>query len=131
MARTRKFTVTVASASGTGTGYTPYLSGYIESIELLSGATYTDDAVDITITAEATGEDILALTNADLTTLPVRRRPRAATHGADGVAAEYLDATAVSAVNDRIALSRDRVKIAIAQGGTAKTGTFVIVTSDA
>lgn len=130
MARTRKYSVTVASASGTGTGYTPYLSGYLESIEIATGATYTDDAVDITITAEATGEAILTLTDADLTTLPLRKRPRAPTHTTAGVVVEYLDATAVSAVNDRIALSRDRIKIAIAQGGTAKTGTFIIVMSD-
>lgn len=130
MAKIRKFSVTIPVASGTGTGYTPYFSGYIESIELLSGATYTDDAVDITITAEATGEAILTLTNADLTSLPVRRRPRAATCGADGVAAEYSGDTNETAVNDRIALARDRVVIAIAQGGTAKTGTFVVTVSD-
>lgn len=130
MSRIRAFNVTIPVASGTGTGYTPYLSGYLESIELLAGATYTDDTVDITITADVTGEVILSRTNQDLTTLPVRFRPRAATHGTDGVAAEYVDATAVSAVNDRIALSRDRVKIEIAQGGTAKTGTFRVVVSD-
>jgi hypothetical protein len=33
-------------------------------------------------------------------------------------------------VNDRIALSRDRVKIAIAQGGNGKTGTFIITVDD-
>lgn len=130
MAKIRKFSVTVAVASGTGTGYTPYFSGYIESIELLTGATYADDAVDITITAEATGEAILTLTNADLSSLPVRWRPRAATCGTDGVAAEYSGDTNETAVNDRIALSRDRVAIAIAQGGTAKTGTFVVTVSD-
>jgi len=130
MARIRSFNVTIPVASGAGTGYSPYFSGYIESIELLTGATYTDDQVDITITADVTGESILARTNQDLTTLPLRWRPRAATHGTDGVVAEYVDATAVSAVNDRIALSRDRVKIVIADGGTAKTGTFRVTVSE-
>lgn len=130
MARTRAFNVTIPVASGSGTGYTPYLSGYLESIELLDGATYTDDAVDVTITAEATGESILSVSNVDLSTLPKRWRPRAPTHGTDGVAAEYTGDTDATAVNDRIALARDRVKIVIAQGGTAKTGTFRVVLSD-
>ncbi len=34
------------------------------------------------------------------------------------------------AVNDRIALSRDRVKIVIAQGGNATVGSFTIIVDD-
>ncbi len=45
-----------------------------------------------------------------------------------GVAALY--ASGGTAVNDRIALGRDRVKIAIAQGGNAKSGAFHIVVAD-
>jgi hypothetical protein len=126
MARTRKFTV-VATSNGSqvGTHYTPYLSGFIESIQYVK-VDYTN-GVDFTITADVTGEAILSLTDQNSS---IVKRPRAATHGTDGVAAEYLDATAVSAVNDRIALSRDRVKIVLAQAGANKTGTFVVTVSD-
>lgn len=121
--KTRKFTVVIPVASGTGTGYTPFVSGYVESIQVTGD--YTAGAVDFTITAEATGETIWTASNL---TLPLTKRPRAPTHSTAGVAAVY--AADGEAVNDRIALARDRVKIAIAQGGTNKTGTFVITIAD-
>jgi len=118
----RKFSVTVTTVVATGEGFSAYLSGYIESIEYVK----TDYAagVDFTITSEATGEAILALTDQDSSVI---MRPRAATHSTAGVAAIYAES---SPVNDRIALSRDRVKIAIAQGGNGKTGTFIITVDD-
>lgn len=121
----RKFTVVPVTGTATATAYTPYLSGYIESIEYVKAGTdpYAD-GVDFTITAEATGESILALTDQNSS---VVKRPRAATHSVAGVAATY-DGT--RAVFDRIALARDRVKIAIAQGGNGKTGTFIVTVDD-
>ena len=50
------------------------------------------------------------------------------THSNAGVAALY-DSGGV-AVNDKIALGRDRVKIAIASGGNAMTGAFHILVED-
>lgn len=119
----RKFTVVPVTGTATATAYSPYLSGYIESIEYVK----VDYAagVDFTITADVTGETILALTDQDTSII---KRPRAATHTTAGVAAVY--ASGGTAVNDRIALSRDRVKIAIAQGGNGKTGTFIITVDD-
>ncbi len=119
----RKFSFSVATVTATGTGYSPYFSGYIESIEYVK-VDYAD-GVDITITADDTGEAILSLTDQNSS---VVKRPRAATHSTAGVAAVY--ASGGTAVNDRIALSRDRVKVAIAQGGNAKTGTFVVTVDD-
>lgn len=122
----RKFTVTVASASGTGTGYTPYFSGYVESIQYIKDGTagYTN-GVDATITADETGEAIATLTNMDASTTV---RPRAAQHDAAGAAALY--ASGGTGVLDRVALSRDRVKIAVASAGSAKTGSFVVTVDD-
>ena len=121
----RKFTVSATTnGSGAATVYSPYLSGYIESIQYVK--TDFADGVDFTITAEATGEAILSLTDQNTATTV---RPRAATHSTAGVAALY--AAAGTAVNDRIALGRDRVKIVIAQGGNTKTGSFVITVDDA
>lgn len=127
MPRTRKHSVTVVSdGAQVGTGYTPYIDGYIESVQYVKAqsGSYTD-GVDFTITAEATGESIWVDTNVNASEVV---RPRAATHSTAGVASLY--AGAGTAVNDRIALGRDRVKIVLAQAGASKTGTFVITVSD-
>jgi hypothetical protein len=117
----RRFEVTVTTASdGTATAYSPYLSGYIHAIQYVK--TDYADGVDFTITAEATGETIW--TQSDVNAAAVKA-PRQATHSNVGVAALY--ASGGVAVNDRIALGRDRVKIVLAQGGNAKTGKFIII----
>lgn len=124
----RKFTVPVLTdGSQNATVYTPYLSGYIESVEYVKdGVTPFTNGVDFTITAEATGETIW--TDTDINASEVVR-PRAATHSTAGVAALY--ASGGVAVLDRIALGRDRVKIVIGSGGAAKLGSFVITLDDA
>jgi len=113
----------VSAADGTGTAYSPYLSGYIESIKYVK-TDYTD-GVDFTITAEATGETLWTQVdvNAAITVYP-----RAGTHSTAGAPALY--AAAGTVVNERIALGRDRVKIVLAQAGATKTGAFVITVSD-
>ena len=127
MAKNRKFTVVATSdGSQVGTHYTPYLSGYIESVQYVKdGTTPYTDGVDFTITAEATGEEIWVDTNINASEVV---RPRAATHSIAGVAALYAGSGV--AVNDRIALGRDRVKIVLAAAGATKTGTFVVTVSD-
>jgi hypothetical protein len=123
----RKFSVTVTTGTATGEGFSPFLSGYIESIQYVkpqSGA--YSNGVDFTITAEATGQTIWAESDVNSA---LTKFPRAATHTTAGVAALY--AADGTAVNDRIALGRDRVKIAIAQGGNGTSGTFVITVDDA
>jgi hypothetical protein len=120
----RRFIVPVTTASdGSATAYSPYLSGYIQEIHYLK--TDFADGVDFTITAEATGETIW--TQSDVNAAAVKA-PRQPTHSSVGVAALY--ASGGVAVNDRIALGRDRVKIVIASGGNAKLGAFHIVVAD-
>lgn len=124
---TRKHTFTlISNGSQVGTGYTPYLSGYLESIQYVKAGSggYTD-GVDFTITADVTGEELWVDTNVNASEVV---RPRAATHNTSGVAALY--AGAGEAVLSRIALARDRVKVVLAQAGASKTGTFVITVSD-
>lgn len=117
----RRFEVTVTTASdGTATAYSPYLSGFIHAIHYVK--TDYADGVDFTITAEATDETLW--TQSDVNAAAVKA-PRQATHSNVGVAALY--ASGGTAVNDRIALGRDRVKIVLAQGGNAKTGKFIII----
>ena len=120
----RKFTVPVTTiADGSATAYSPYLSGHLESIQYVK--TDFANGVDFTITADVTGETLWAESNVDVAAV---RRPRAATHTTAGVAALY--AAGGTAVNDKIALGRDRAKIVIASGGATKTGSFVITVSD-
>jgi hypothetical protein len=120
----RKFTVPVTTGSGgTATAYSPYLWGYIESIQYVKGN--FDSNPDFTITSEATGENIWTENNVDASTI---RFPRAATQSTAGVDATY-DGT--RKVNDKIALGRDRVKIEVSGGGNTKSGTFVVTVDDA
>jgi hypothetical protein len=121
----RKFVVPVTTAAdGSATAYSPYLSGYLHQIQYVK----TDfvDGVDFTITADATTETLWSESNVNAAAI---RAPRQATHSTAGAAALY--ASGGTAVNDRIALSRDRVKIVIAQGGNVKTGSFTILVDDA
>lgn len=124
---TRRFSVTVTTiADGSATAYSPYLSGKLASIHYVKpGAASYTDGVDFTITAEATGETLWTESNVNAST---SRYPRAPTNTQAGVASLY--AASGTAVNDLIRLSRDRVKIVLAQGGDTKSGTFIIVVED-
>lgn len=120
----RKFEVSVTTdGSGAATVYSPYLSGYIHQIQYVK--TDFADGVDFTITAEDTGETLWTESNVNAAAV---KAPRQATHSTVGVAALY--ASGGTAVLDRVAMARDRVKIVIAQGGATKTGAFVIIVDD-
>lgn len=123
----RRHVVAVTTASdGSATAYTPYLSGRLCQINYVKpGSGSFDDGVDFTITAEATGETLWTESNVNASKVCL---PRGATHSNAGVAALY--ASGGTAVNDRLSLGRDRVKIVIASGGNAKAGTFHVVVED-
>lgn len=120
----RRYKVTVTTAAdGTATAYTPRVSGKIHQIEYVKdGANGYAAGVDFTITGEATGVNLWTQSNVDASAVVA---PRMATHSQAGVASLY--AAGGTAVQERLALSRDRVKIAIAQGGNAKVGTFHVL----
>lgn len=105
------------AADGSATAYSPVLTGLLSQIRYVK--TDFADGATITITAEATGETLWTETavNASAT-----RAPRQATHTTAGAPALYADGGA--AVNDKIALANDRIKIVIANGGDSKSGTF-------
>ena len=116
----RRFVVPVTvDASGDAEEYSPHLSGNLVSIRYVKDD--YDDGVDFVITAEDTGE---TLWSEDDVNASATRHPRAATHSTDGAASLY--AAAGAAVNDKISLSQDRVKIVVAAGGNATSGTFHI-----
>lgn len=120
--RRQKLTVTTAS-DGTVVAYSPRIAGKIHAIHYVK--TDFADGVDFTITAEATGENIWTESNVNASTV---RYPRAATHSQAGVAALY--ASGGTGVLEPVAIANDRVKISIAQGGNAKSGTFHILVDE-
>lgn len=114
----RRISVEVTTAAdGTATAYSSRVSGAVHSIhyEKVDFA----DGVDFTITAEKTGEQLWVESNVNAATA---RYPRAATHTPAGAAALY--AAGGTAVLDKPAVANDRIKVVIAQGGNAKSGTF-------
>jgi hypothetical protein len=117
----RRYVVPVTvDASGDATVYSPYLSGELCSISYVK--VDFANGVDFTITVDGTGQGLWTESNVDAA---ATRFPRAATHSTAGVASLY--AAGGTAVNGRIAIARDRVKIVVAAGGVSKTGTFHIV----
>lgn len=120
--RRHKVTLTTA-ADGTVTGLSPRVSGKVHSINYVKGD--FADGVDFAITADQTGENIWTEANVNASKVCY---PRAPTHSQAGVAALY--AAGGTAVGAPVAVSNDRVKIAIAQGGDSKSGTFHILIED-
>lgn len=120
----RRYKVSVTTAAdGTATAYTPRVSGKIHQIEYVKdGSNAYANGVDFTITGEATGISLWAQSDVNASAVVAPRMP---THSQAGVASLY--AAGGTAVQERIALSGDRVKIVIAQGGNAKVGAFHIL----
>lgn len=120
----RKSLTLTTDSSGNATGYIDVPHGALKSTSYLkaAGGAAFADTVDFAITVEGTGEGIW--TEANVTT-SATRRPRAATHGVDGVAALY--AGSGSPVLDDIYIANDRIKFVITNGGDSKTGTFNVI----
>lgn len=119
MAIRRQVVPVTVSSGGAAEVYSPVISGKIVSIRYVKGD--FANGVDFTITAEATGETIWAEENVNAS---ATRYPRAGTASTAGAASLY--ASGGTAVNEKIALSQDRVKIVVAAGGNATSGTFHI-----
>jgi len=117
MAYIERHNVVVTTGTATGTGYTPVVNGFVLAI------VYTKDdfasGVDFTITGETSGINIWTQNNVNAT---VTVYPRNATCDTAGVASLY--AVAGEPVEDRIPVAQERIKIAIAEGGNGKSGTF-------
>ena len=108
------------AADGSATAYSPVLTGNLSQIRYVK--TDFADASTFAITAEATGETLWGESAVNASTT---RAPRQATHSTAGAAALY--AAAGQAVNDKIGLANDRIKIVISAGGATKTAVFHFV----
>lgn len=121
MSQVQRLAVEVTTeADGSATAYTPTVTGLVSQIRYVKED--FADGVDFTITSEATGETIWAESDVNAS---ATRAPRQPTHSTAGAAALYAGGGA--AVNAPIALANDRIKIVIASGGDAKSGTFHFV----
>lgn len=117
------FTLTT-DASGNATVYSAKpVTGLVQQIRYVpDGSSPLATGADLTITGEVTGLAIVTLTN--IGTVAVQWAPRVATSDITGAASLY--AAAGTAVNDRVAIAGERIKVAVAQGGNTLTGTLYI-----
>jgi len=116
----RRFVIPITvDASGDATVYTPPLYGHLISFRYVK--TNFANGVDFVVTLETTGETLWAEDSVDAS---ATRYPRAATHSTAGAAALYV--AAGTAVNDKIAISGDRIMIVVDGGGVSTTGTLHI-----
>lgn len=124
MSFARRLTVAVTTASdGSATVYSdPIQYGSLSQIRYVKdGSNGFADGSTFTITAEGTGETLWTESSVNAS---ATRAPRQATHSTAGAASLYAS---TFAVNDKIAIVNDRIKIVIASGGATKTGIFHFV----
>lgn len=107
-------------AAGNATAYTPVITGKLSQIRYVK--TDFADGVTFAVTSEATGETLWSEAAVNASAV---RAPRQPTHSTAGAAALY--AAGGSAVLDKIALAKDRVKIVVSGGGAVKTGVVHVV----
>lgn len=120
----RKFEIDVLTAAdGSFTGYTNEpVSGEILSLAYVKdGSNPFDNGSTMTLTSEESAQAIWAESNVNAS---ATRAPRQATHSTVGAAALY--AAAGTAVNDRIPVAQERLKLVVASGGNAKNGKLII-----
>lgn len=118
--------VTVAittDASGDFTGYAGPFDGFIHQFRYVpDGSTPLDTNADLTITGDTTGQTIYSDTN--IGTSAFTKAPRQPTHDTAGDALLY--AAAGLPVEDRICINGERIKVVVAQGGNATSGTLYL-----
>lgn len=133
----RRFHIPVTTASdGSATVYAPSdastlahggtgqaINGRILAIRYVKNN--FDNGHGITVTLEGTGEAVLTKTSLDAT---ATFYPRVGVNGAEDGAAATLDGTRLN--RDYVHAAHDRVKIVVASGGNAKTGTYIVVVGE-
>lgn len=116
MAYVKRYRVAVTTAADqSAENYTPVVTGKLISI------TYTKDdfaaGVDFTITGETTGINLWTESDVNATKTVAPKMPTHSQAGAE-------NNTAGDVLLSDIYLAQERIKIAIANGGAAKDGTF-------
>jgi hypothetical protein len=118
-----KVTLTTASDGSTTLGYSGQVSGKLHSVTYVpDGTNPFANTADFAITCEKTGESLISRTNVSA---GFTAYPRAPVSDAAGTASLY--AAGGTAVQDRIGIGGDRIKVSVAQGGNSKTGVFYFI----
>lgn len=116
----RRFVVPITTdADGDATVYSPKVFGRLISIRYVK--TDFADGVDFAVTTEDTAQAVWSESDVNAS---ATRYPRAATHSTAGVASVY--ASGGTAVNDKIGVSGERIKVVVAAGGDTKAGVLHI-----
>jgi hypothetical protein len=117
-------TLTV-DASGDATVYSAQpVNGRVLQLRYVpDGTNPLATGADLTITGESTGVAVATLVN--IGTSAFTTVPRQATHGVDGSASLY--AAGGEPVEDPVYVAGERLKVVVAQGGNAKTGTLHVL----
>jgi hypothetical protein len=115
-------------SGGAATAYTQMpVTGLVEWLRYHpDGTNPLDTGADLVITGESSGIAIATLGN--IGTSAFTKAPRQPTHDVAAGAAITYDGT--HAVNEKIALSGERIKVAVAQGGNTLSGTLEFAVSD-
>jgi hypothetical protein len=110
--------ITTAS-DGSATAYTPVVTGRV--LAVIYAKTDFADGVDFTVTAEATAQAIYTGTNVNASAVVYPRVPVQDETGANAT----LDGTRL--LREPVVVANDRIKCAVASGGSVKTGTITLV----
>jgi hypothetical protein len=116
MARTQTVSITT-NASGVATEYSTTVNGRI--LNIVYGGQF-DAAMDLTLTTEDTGQEVLSFTNV----------PKAAASFAPRQVVNLASSGAAVAAWVPIHAAFERLKFVLAGGGNAVTGTFTIVVDE-
>jgi len=121
----KAFTASVTTGEDeTGTAYTNAVNGRILEVAYTKDATAPfTNGVDFVVTSETTSQAIWSQENVNATAIV---RPRQAVHSTAGVALNYNDESD-EPVCEPVYVADERIKIAVAQGGKAKTGAFTVI----
>jgi hypothetical protein len=120
-----RHTVALTTAEGgAAEGFTPVVNGRVISIAYAKHATNPmADTVDLVVSGEESGTPILTRANLTASGTFAPRQPVHAV--ADGAALLY--AAGGAPVTDHVFIAGERIKIAVANGGDAKPGTFTVI----
>ncbi len=117
-----KVKITTA-ADGSATVDSPRTSGMVYSATYIpDGTNPFPNTADISVTVKGTGEAVLSRTNV---AAGFTAYPRVPVSAPDGTASLY--AAAGTAVQDKVAVANDQLRIVVAQGGNVKSGTIIFV----
>ena len=121
MSYAETYTIDVTTASGVATAYSASIP-HGRTLTIVYTKTDFAAGVDFTITTETTAQNLWVEDNVNAST---RRAPRQSTHDTTGVELTYTGDGDIP--SDYIWVVNERVKVVIAEGGDAKTGTFTVV----